>query len=479
MKSIRTRITLTYLLLAVFVLAAAGIISSLELESYFTNRLIDDLERRAGLAFASLEGAGIESSEAVDARIRQLAAAGSMRLTLIDRTGMVFADSDVPSDRIAGMDNHLRRPEVQEAARKGVGADTRHSATMKVDFLYVAKKVLPSPSGALHDVRFMRASIHLEDLQAMNTKIRVKVLIAGIVVLLLVVGVSLLLSRRISKPIVEIASTVAEIRQGNLERHIPVRTRDEIGRVAEAVNELVDKLKADIVQLKKLEQARSEFLGNVSHELRTPLFSLQGFLETLLNGAIDDPKVNREFLAKAKTQADRLNALLGDLIDISQIESGDMKMSFRYFRLADFMNRVVEDATPLAERYSVKLILLENSLDAEVYGDKERLKHVMMNLLDNAIKYNRPNGEVRISCRRADAAVRISVSDTGSGIPAECIPRIFERFYRVDKERSRETGGTGLGLAIVKHIVEAHGRKVEVESAVGKGSTFSIELRTG
>jgi two-component system phosphate regulon sensor histidine kinase PhoR len=254
---------------------------------------------------------------------------------------------------------------------------------------------------------------------------------------------------------------------------------DEVGRVAQAVNEMVDKLKADIVQLKKLERVRTEFLGNVSHELRTPIFSLQGFLETLLEGAIDDPNVSRNFLKKAYNHSQRLNTLLGDLITISQIESGEMKMSFRYFNLREFLSTLVEEFHPTAEHSNVKLHLVEGlPSDVEVLGDKERLRVVLENLLDNAIKYNNPGGEATVSFERQSGNVLVKVADTGVGIAPEHQPRVFERFYRVDKTRSREVGGTGLGLAIVKHIIEAHGSSVQIESVVGKGSVFSFALKT-
>jgi two-component system phosphate regulon sensor histidine kinase PhoR len=241
---------------------------------------------------------------------------------------------------------------------------------------------------------------------------------------------------------------------------------------------MVDKLNEDITKLKKLERVRSEFLGNVSHELRTPIFAIQGMIETLLQGAIDDKEVNRDFLQRALHNTQNLNTLLGDLIEISRIESGEMKMSFRYFPVREFLVNVVADLQELARLKEIQLLLEDPGSTAEVMGDKERLKQVMVNLIENAIKYNKPGGRVVVSYRPSAGAVQVLVQDAGVGIPHEHLTRIFERFYRVDKERSREAGGTGLGLAIVKHIVEAHGSKVEVRSEVGKGSTFSFELRT-
>ena len=276
----------------------------------------------------------------------------------------------------------------------------------------------------------------------------------------------------------QITQAVERIHAGDLDTHIQLSSGTEIVTVANAINELVDKLKADIVQMRKLQKARSEFLGNVSHELRTPIFAIQGFIETLLNGAVDDRTVNRAFLEKARSNANRLNTLLEDLINISQIESGDMKMSFRYFTVNDFVEGVVQDFRQAAGQSGISVVALcKTARDVEVLGDRDRLRQVLSNLIDNGMKYNVPGGKVSVTTESKDGTILVSVSDTGVGIAAEHLPRIFERFYRVDKDRSREVGGTGLGLAIVKHIVEAHGSTIEVESQPGKGSTFRFTLK--
>lgn len=307
----------------------------------------------------------------------------------------------------------------------------------------------------------------------------VPLLIVGTITLCIVGIVNYSLARKRADRLHAILQAVEEIRSGNLDAQIPTTAHDEVGALGSAIAKIAQKLRDDMGEMNKLQRVRSEFLGNVSHELRTPIFSMQGFLETLLNGAVDDPNVNREFLKKAYTHSQRLNALLGELITISQIESGEMKMSFRYFNLAEFIAQIVEEFRPTAEHYHARLQVAAGvPKDVQVLGDKERLRVVFENLFENAIKYNKPNGDVTVSCEPHDGHVVIRVSDTGVGIAQEHHSRIFERFYRVDKNRSREVGGTGLGLAIVKHIVEAHGSVVEVKSEVGKGSTFSFSLKT-
>lgn len=480
MRRIQAKITLTYILLMGLAVAGFTLAAGLAIQSSLRDQKTAELSARIDVIAPLLQPRHGESPADVHRHIRDLASAMNLRITLMDSAGTVLVDSDVPLDKLGSVENHLHRPEVQEALRNGIGSHSRLSGTVGREFLYVAKVAsVPAASGILSGVRCIRLSEHLEEVRTIATAAQTNILLAGVLALLFVAAVSVIVSRRIATPMVEIANAVEQIRAGNLDTRVAIRSNDEVGRVAQAVNEMAAKLRADLARLTKLERVRSEFLGNVSHELRTPIFSLQGFLETLLDGAIDDPAVNRDFVRKAYEHSVRLNTLLGDLITISQIESGEMKMSFRYFNLGELVAGVLEAFRPLAEHNTVRLFLAEDSAtQVEVLGDKERLRVVFENLLENAIKYNKPGGEVSVSLKKRDGSVEVRVADTGVGIPAEHLPRIFERFYRVDKGRSREVGGTGLGLAIVKHIVEAHGSMVQVESSVEKGSVFRFTLKT-
>ncbi len=292
-------------------------------------------------------------------------------------------------------------------------------------------------------------------------------------------------SKRLVSPIGDLVPQAAGIAKGRLEvsNHGENEIPDELKSLAEAINEIAEKQGRDFAATQKLERVRSEFLGNVSHELRTPIFAVQGFLETLLDGAVDDPGVNRDFLERAHQQSARLNALLNDLIDISRIESGEMRMSFRLFDFQPYLRDLVAEMSAVAEIKNIEIYFTGNILphhEVEVYGDKERLKQVLVNLIDNAIKYTEKNGVVKVELldkTPAEDMVTIRVRDTGIGIAAEHISRLFERFYRVDKDRSRSApGGTGLGLAICKHIIEAHNSSIKVESTPGAGSVFSFSL---
>lgn len=288
------------------------------------------------------------------------------------------------------------------------------------------------------------------------------------------------LERRVLHPLQRVADVTQAIVDGAVSGQIDLDrdTVQEVIQVSEAVNRLAQKATRDISEMKRLERVRSEFIGNVSHELRTPIFSVQGYLETLLDGAIDDPNVSRQFLEKAYHNALRLNALLNDLIEISRIESGELRLSFRYFDIVDVLTEVAQTMEIRGMQNNVHLTIdIEPATDLTVYGDKERLTQVMTNLIDNAIKYNVENGIVIVKASRIDDRVRISVSDKGIGIAEDHQPRIFERFYRVDKDRSRAVGGTGLGLAIVKHILEAHQAPITLQSEHGVGTTISFELK--
>jgi len=249
--------------------------------------------------------------------------------------------------------------------------------------------------------------------------------------------------------------------------------------IFELYNNLILTLKRIINELntaKIFKINRNEFLGNVTHELRTPIFTIQLSLETLLDGAIKDDSVNMDFLKRALSQTSRLRELVDDLINISRLET-DMKISKRYFEILFFVNNIVNELSELSKNKKVKLTVeSEVSEKTRAFGDEERLKQVIINLVDNAIKYTNEDGEIKIGLRKTDKDVIISISDNGVVIPKDDLPRIFERFYRVDKTRSRDMGGSGLGLSIVKHILELHKSTIKVESEEGKGTKFEFNL---
>jgi two-component system phosphate regulon sensor histidine kinase PhoR len=476
---IQTKLTLVFLLLSLGIIMVTSVFSTITLEEYFHARILNELHTQVRQVEFLIERMTGDDGDRYQ-QLQQYIHSANLRLTLIDSMGTVVFESDLPQNQLPNLENHLHRPEVQDALKQEFGTSTRHSATLNSEMLYLAKRTTHpvAPDKGFGNVTILRLGVPLTQVNQVMTDIRSKIIITSLIALLIASALSFFISKRIASPANEMMRVAEEIRSGNLERRIVIRSKDELGTLGEMLNSMVDKLNDDINRLKKLERVRSEFLGNVSHELRTPIFAVQGMLETLLHGALEDKEVNRDFVERALHNTRNLNTLLGDLIEISRIESGEMKMSFRYFAVDEFLLQVTTDMEELARQSNVSLVVENQSNSLQVFGDKERLKQVMSNLIANAIKYNTPGGKVSVSAVPQDGKIKITVADTGIGISAEHLPRIFERFYRVDKERSRETGGTGLGLAIVKHIVEAHGGKMEVESKVGEGSHFSFVLKT-
>jgi two-component system phosphate regulon sensor histidine kinase PhoR len=285
-----------------------------------------------------------------------------------------------------------------------------------------------------------------------------------------------LLGRKRNRELDEIRAIINNIRKNKYQTEEEIRLDQNLSALQKAIKKMFIKTKNDIDYLQRLQKMRSQFLANVSHELRTPIFAIQGFIETLLNGAINDKKVNLHFLKKANHHTINLSNLLNDLIDISMIESGEMRMNYGYFNINELLNNITSEQKNLADEKHIDLVFSPADNQLQLFGDKDKIKQVMVNLLQNAIKYTE-KGSVEISVEENDRSAAVIVKDTGIGIPEKYLDRIFERFYRVDKARSKSVGGTGLGLAIVKHIVEAHGSKVFVKSAINVGSEFSFRLK--
>ncbi len=234
----------------------------------------------------------------------------------------------------------------------------------------------------------------------------------------------------------------------------------------------------EIEQLKQLEQYRREFVGNVSHELKTPVFNIQGYILTLLDGGMDDPKINKDYLKRAANSVERMISIIEDLQDISQLEAGELNLYFDKFDVVSLAKDLFEGLKMKADMAKIRLVFKEN-YDKPIYvmADKDRIRQVFTNLLVNSMKYGNDGGTTEIRFFDMDENILVEIADNGIGIEKQHLPRLFERFYRVDKGRSRNQGGTGLGLAIVKHIIEAHKQTINVRSTPGVGSTFSFTLK--
>lgn len=254
---------------------------------------------------------------------------------------------------------------------------------------------------------------------------------------------------------------------------------DTIDRVNEEVLEWGQNQTKEIEELKRLAVYRREFLGNVSHELKTPIFNIQGYVLTLLDGGLDDPKVNRDYLLRTEKSINRMIAIVEDLEAIAQLESGELKLNLKRFDLHALTREVIDFLEIKARKKDFSIFLAE-AYDKPILvnADPGRIRQVLINLIDNALKYGpKNNGKIKISFFDMDEHILVEVTDNGIGISQQDIPRVFERFYRTDKGRSREQGGSGLGLAIVKHIIEAHRQTINVRSTIEVGTTFGFTLK--
>ena len=508
------------------------------------------------------------------------------RVTLIAPDGTVIGDSDVGPARLAQLENHLQRPEVQEALKTGNGYAMRYSETLRTSMLYSA---LTYGSGAT--VGVVRLALPLEYLASARSALLGLLGWAILVTVLVALLFSYVLSKITSKPLRDMADAAARIGHGVSKAKVPVVSNDEIGQLATVLNEMseriedhVQRLSAekqrldtilcsmgegvmvtapdgeitlvnpafrrlfsikgevegkrlveisrhpdlleafsdlckpevnelvreisiqpnditlfthwvplnvdgvrqgivavfhDISDMKKVENMRRDFVANVSHELRTPVTIIKGYAETLLDGALEsDPARAIRFVEIISSHADRLANLINDILALSSLET---KEAILELNSIDVTGTIAKACMLLQERAVQKNIaVLNESIGGalpRVMADQGRLEQVVVNLLENAIKYTPNDGTVRVFTEDYGEYVKVSVADTGIGIPYKDLPRIFERFYRVDEARTREQGGTGLGLAIVKHIVQLHGGDVSVTSEPGRGSIFSFTTK--
>lgn len=268
-----------------------------------------------------------------------------------------------------------------------------------------------------------------------------------------------------------------KLKDFDISRKSLVRENNPLKRLNDEIFVYVAKKQKEIEELKKLEQFRREFLADVSHELKTPIFAAQGFIHTLIDGAKDDEKVRDRFLKKAAKSLDGLDALVKDLVTLSQMETGAIKMNVERVNIRLIVDEILDRFEKIAQDRKVSFKIKPDGLtEAWVMADAQRIGQVMGNLIENGVRYNKEGGKVIIHFNEEKKHFLISVRDNGPGIPAEHLNRIFERFYRVEKSRSKERGGTGLGLAIVKHILNGHGSKIAVMSKPGKGTTFNFKL---
>ncbi len=575
--SVRFRTAAAYVLLIVAAFTALGFYLVQRVEDDFRDSAHADLHSETTLVrnlIAPMLQRGASATD-LDALVKQLAADTHSRLTIIAPDGTVLADSHADP---ATMENHLRRPEVQQALRSSQGISVRRSATLGEDLTYQAIVVGTSDGNAIVRVALPTAAIE-STVSSLRRALLVALAVSAAVALLLGLGIG----GSVVGPLRRLAGVAESMAAGDLTRRMSPRPSGELGQLADAFNRMAGSLETtlgasseersrldaalnsstdgiiavdsemriaftnraasqalrgaqdmvgerlpallpeaeviealerslrdrergsftleraggrhlqitttsilgggewralvvlhDMTDVRRAEQTRRDFVANVSHELRTPLAAIKAVMETLASGALEDPKLARDFVRQAESEVDRVVQMVEELLELSRIESGQAPMASEPVDMAVVAERAVNRMQTQAERKSQALTLTAEPGLPAIVGDAARLEQALVNLVHNAIKFTGEGGSIDVSVRRENRAVTVSVSDTGVGIPASEVPRVFERFYKVDRARGER--GTGLGLAVVKHTVEAHGGSVSVESVPGKGSTFRFAI---
>jgi two-component system phosphate regulon sensor histidine kinase PhoR len=590
-RSITLKLTLTLVGFVAVAIVAAGLYLNHALETLAVEALETRLTMAAGLLHDEARALvlGGASAERVHAFAVRAAGAGA-RVTIIAADGRVLGDSEVAVADLPRLENHGQRPEVRAALHGQPGHDVRRSVTIDVPLLYVAVPLTPDSSGAVPGV--LRLALPLAIVTHSYAALHRAMLAGAALALVVALGIGLFVAHRVTRPVVDMQAIARAMSEGDFAARAPVRSPDEIGQLARALNVMAARLRErledvhheqakvaaildgmvegviavdghdhvvlmnerarvigglgraraerkpflevirnvdlhellretrsagegvvsrreltlpgpsdrrleanavplrlgpdevgvvivlhDVTELRRLEQVRTEFVANVSHELRTPLTAIQGYLETLLGGALEDPDHARRFLEIAARHTERLGRLLNDLTDLSNIELGRVALRLEPVPLDDAIEAVLAIVRPRAEAGGVALAADLPAGLPPAQADHDRLEQILLNLVDNAVKYTPRGGRVTVSARGVPGGrVEIAIVDTGIGIPPADLPRITERFYRVDKARSRELGGTGLGLAIVKHLVIAHGGELAIESEPNRGTVVRVAL---
>lgn len=412
--------------------------------SLFQGQIHNDLKQSAGLLKETEVFQKVYASETEEKSLANLSS-DTLRITWIDADGTVIFDNDTD---ISGLSNHLDRPEIQMALEVGEGESARHSDTMNMNTFYYAL--------LLENGTVLRVSTQAKTITSvLVTSLPV---IAGIIVLVLLVCVLIghLLTKQLMKPIEDMAE------------HLDDGSRNPAYRELEP---FADKIRSQHENILAAAKSRQDFTANVSHELKTPIAAISGYAELIQNRLVD-PEGEIHVAEQIRHNADRLLSLVTDIIQLSELDHGELPRKFEQIDLLAVAKECVNEYSPMAAQRNIQLSC--SGISAGIKADRKLIGEMIDNLLQNAIRYNKENGTVQVRVAIENGHPEITVKDTGIGIPADQKERVFERFYRVDKSRSRETGGTGLGLAIVKHIAELHSAEITMESVLGEGTEITV-----
>jgi two-component system phosphate regulon sensor histidine kinase PhoR len=453
------------ILIVVFVL---NFFVSIKLHEHFEQKISAELKSNAVLVGDILQTDLNEGlSEKIQHKTKQLADKLDLRITVIEKDGRILGDSE---QQPSSMENHSDRLEIIEAIETGFGQSTRFSDTLGINMKYVAVRV-DQGDRILGVVRF---ALPLSRVQPEIRIIYRVVLFGTIAAVIIALIAAYFVSRSITLPIRQVKETARQIARGDFSKRVRIKSKGELGELAESLNTMADELQQKMENLNRLDRIRTDFVANVSHELKTPLTLIKGYIETLQNKAINDKEKSAKFISIIKEHSDRLGYIIDDLLSLSEIElSRDCvnKTKLDLKEVIDEISLGFEQA--LAEKHQSLTVSTQGD-DFSIQADRNKIEQVFANLIDNSIKYTKESGRIEISLYEQAQTVCVNIQDNGIGIPKEHRDRVFERFYRVDKARSRELGGTGLGLSIVKHIVLAHNGIIAIESEPNKGTKVSV-----
>jgi len=453
------------ILIVVFVL---NFFVSLRLSDHFEQKISAELKSNAVLVADILEKDLVEGRfEEIQRKTRLLADKLDLRITVVDSHGMILGDSDKEP---SSMGNHSERLEIIEAIENGFGQSTRFSDTLNYNMKYVAVRV--GRDGRILGI--IRFALPLSQVQLEIRVIYRVVLFGAFAAVVIALIVAYFVSRSITFPIRQMIQTAQQIAKGDFDRRARIKSKGELGELAGSLNTMADELQQKMENLKRLDRVRTDFVANVSHELKTPLTLIKGYIETLQSKAFNDKEKSDKFISIIKEHSDRLGYTIDDLLSLSELELSKDCVNRTELDLKEVIDEISLGFGQALTEKQQSLTVSTQGDDFSILADRNKIEQVLANLIDNAIKYTKESGLIEISLYEQDQAVCATVQDNGIGIPKEHRGRVFERFYRVDKARSRELGGTGLGLSIVKHIVLAHNGKIAIESEPNKGTKISV-----
>ena len=409
----------------------------------------------------------LDYSGKVSDQVREMkdaAGRNESRLTLIASDGTVLADTGAEESE---MDNHLEREEVVMAMEEGEGYSTRYSSTVKRTMLYVAYR---SPESGI----ILRLSVPFSGMREYLPMLLPAAWLSFAVAVLVSLSVTDRFVSSVTKPIQDLSNEMMKVRGDCIDLHFEPSPYPEINIIGSTTVKMSNNVKEYLGQIEKEKKIRQEFFSNASHELKTPITSIQGYAELLENDIVTDPAMQKDFIRRIKKEAVHMTSLINDILMISKLEAKEAEVPFTPVRMAVLLEDIRGSLEPVAANLGI--FLHTDCPPIRIYANPQQIRELLMNLMSNAIKYNRPGGQVWVTVREEGGHMIINVRDNGVGIPEDSLDRIFERFYRVDKGRSKKQGGTGLGLSIVKHIVNFYHGTIQVHSKVDEGSEFMVSL---